>query len=379
MRLAALYDVHGNLPALEAVLAEVEREGVDTIVFGGDIAAGPFPRQTVDLVRSLDAVSIRGNTDWRRGGEWGAHDWVWDQLGPEACDWLTALPTHSVLGFVFFCHATPRSDIEIVTPATTDDELARILDGVEEELVVAGHTHMQQDRLVDRWRFVNPGSVGRPYEDAPGAYWAIVGDVVELRRTDYDLAAAAAATRASGHPLADALAEENVLRVPSREDGIAAFVQMTAWVQVGRVGRPHGRDGSFVVETASEDPRRFEPGATVWVGGVETRVVASKRAGGRPVISLEREVPRGAVLQVPAEDLPPPEDDAYYVFQLVGLSVEEEGGRPLGRVREVEPGVANDVLALDSGLALPLHEACVLEVDVEGGRILVARGFADAG
>ena len=346
---------------------------------GGDIAAGPFPRQTVDLVRSLDAVSIRGNTDWRRGGEWGAHDWVWDQLGPEACDWLTALPTHSVLGFVFFCHATPRSDIEIVTPATTDDELARILDGVEEELVVAGHTHMQQDRLVDRWRFVNPGSVGRPYEDAPGAYWAIVGDVVELRRTDYDLAAAAAATRASGHPLADALAEENVLRVPSREAGIAAFVQMTAWVQVGRVGRPHGRDGSFVVETASEDPRRFEPGATVWVGGVETRVVASKRAGGRPVISLEREVPRGAVLQVPAEDLPPPEEDAYYVFQLVGLSVEEEGGRPLGRVKEVEPGVANDVLALDSGLALPLHEACVLEVDVEGGRIVVARGFAEAG
>ena len=268
MRLAALYDVHGNLPALEAVLAEVEREGVDTIVFGGDIAAGPFPRQTVDLVRSLDAVSIRGNVDWRRGGEWGAHDWVWDQLGPEAGDWLTALPTHSVLGFVFFCHATPRSDIEIVTPATTDDELARILDGVEEELVVAGHTHMQQDRLVDRWRFVNPGSVGRPYEDAPGAYWAIVGDVVELRRTDYDLAAAAAATRASGHPLADALAEENVLRVPSREDGIAAFGKMTAWVQVGRVGRPHGRDGSFVVESASEDPRRFEVDATLLVDGV---------------------------------------------------------------------------------------------------------------
>ena len=124
--------MHGNLPALEAVLAEVDREGIDTIVFGGDIAAGPFPRQTVDLVRSLDAVSIRGNADWRRGGEWGAHEWVWDQLGPEASDWLTALPTHSALDFVFFCHATPRSDIEIVTPATTDDELARILSGVEQ-------------------------------------------------------------------------------------------------------------------------------------------------------------------------------------------------------------------------------------------------------
>jgi 16S rRNA processing protein RimM len=150
-------------------------------------------------------------------------------------------------------------------------------------------------------------------------------------------------------------------------------------VEVGRVGRPHGRDGSFVVESASEDPRRFQPGATLWVDGVEARVVASKRAGGRPVIALDREVERGAVLQVPASDLPPSEEDAYYVFQLVGLTVEEEGGRSLGRVHAVEPGVANDVIELDSGLALPLHEACVLEVDVDAGRIVVARGFAEAG
>jgi 16S rRNA processing protein RimM len=154
---------------------------------------------------------------------------------------------------------------------------------------------------------------------------------------------------------------------------------MTDLVRVGRVGRPHGRDGSFVVEEASEDPQRFEVGAELSVDGEPARVVASKRAGGRPVIALDREVPRGAVLEVPVAALPPPEEDTYYAFQLVGLSVEEEGGRPLGRVREVEPGVANDVLALDSGLALPLHEACVLEVDVEAGRILVARGFADAG
>jgi 16S rRNA processing protein RimM len=150
-------------------------------------------------------------------------------------------------------------------------------------------------------------------------------------------------------------------------------------IPVGRVGRPHGRDGSFVVEEASEDPRRFEVGAQLVVNGEGARVVTSKRAGGRPVIALDREVARGAVLQVPVDDLPPPEEDAYYVFQLVGLVVEEEDGRVLGRVREVEPGVANDVLALDSGLALPLHETCVLEVDVEGGRIVVARGFADAG
>ncbi len=145
------------------------------------------------------------------------------------------------------------------------------------------------------------------------------------------------------------------------------------------MGRPHGLDGSFVVENASEDPRRFEVGALLWVDGAEARVVASKRARGRPVIKLDREVPRGTVLEVPVADLPPPEEDAYYVFQLVGLAVEEEGGRELGRVLKVDPGVANDVLMLDSGVALPLHEACVLEVDVDGGRIVVARGFAEAG
>jgi 16S rRNA processing protein RimM len=151
------------------------------------------------------------------------------------------------------------------------------------------------------------------------------------------------------------------------------------FVTVGRVGRPHGRDGSFAVETASEDLQRFEVGAELWVDGEAARVVASKRAGGRPVIALDREVARGAALEVPEAALPPPAEDAYYVFQLVGLAVVEEGGRALGRVQAVEPGVANDVLELDSGLALPLHEACVLEVDVDRGRIVVTRGFADAG
>ena len=222
MRIAALYDVHGNLPALEAVLAEADREHVDAIVFGGDIAAGPFPKQTLALVRSLDAVCIRGNAD-RQNGEWGAHPWVCDQLGEEGVAWLEALPESVVLDGTFFCHATPRSDKEIVTPATPDGRLREILGGVAQELVIAGHTHMQQDRRVDRWRFVNPGSVGRPYEDAPGAYWAIVGEEIELRRTEYDLEATAEAVRASGHPLAAELAEENVLHVPSREQAIAAF------------------------------------------------------------------------------------------------------------------------------------------------------------
>lgn len=154
---------------------------------------------------------------------------------------------------------------------------------------------------------------------------------------------------------------------------------MTDRVVVGRVGRPHGIDGSFVVEGASDDPRWFEPGAALIADGATVRVTGSKRARGRPVIQLDRAVGRGTELCVRRADLPPPEDGSYYVFQLVGLRVEEEGGRELGRVSAVEPGVANDVLELDSGLALPLHEACVLDVDLGAGRVLVARGFAEAG
>jgi len=149
------------------------------------------------------------------------------------------------------------------------------------------------------------------------------------------------------------------------------------FVSVGRVGRPHGLDGSFVVEGASDEPARFAVDAELWVDGEPARVVASKRARGMPVIRLDRPVARGRELTVPAADLPAPEDDSYYVFQLVGLAVEEEGGRPLGRVTDIAPGVANDVLELDSGLALPMHEACICEIDLAAGRIVVARGFAD--
>jgi 16S rRNA processing protein RimM len=149
-------------------------------------------------------------------------------------------------------------------------------------------------------------------------------------------------------------------------------------VAVGRVGKPHGLDGAFVVEDASEDEERFASGATLFVDGEAAEIVESKRAGGRPVIRLDRSVERGAELQVPRESLPEPKPGEYYVFQLLGLAVEEEGGGELGRVVEVAPGPANDVLELDTGLALPLVDACVRQVDLDRGRILVTRGFTGA-
>ena len=151
-------------------------------------------------------------------------------------------------------------------------------------------------------------------------------------------------------------------------------------VPVGRVGKPHGLDGSFFVEGASTAEERFAKGRTLYVDGEPARIEASKQARCRPVIRLDRRPERGATLAVPRAELPPPaEEDTYYVFQLVGLAVEEEGGRVLGVVREVAEYPANDVLELDSGLALPFVEDCVRQVDVDGGRIVVARGYADPG
>jgi 16S rRNA processing protein RimM len=150
-------------------------------------------------------------------------------------------------------------------------------------------------------------------------------------------------------------------------------------VSVGRVGKPHGLDGGFFVEGASEREDVFAAGATVYVGGEVAKVVGSRRgAGGRPVIRLDRRVERGAELAVARSTLPQlDEEDEFYVFQLVGLSVEDESGRLLGRVREVLEYPGNDVLELDSGASLPLVEACVRQVDLTGRRIVVAVGFAD--
>jgi 16S rRNA processing protein RimM len=144
------------------------------------------------------------------------------------------------------------------------------------------------------------------------------------------------------------------------------------------VGKPHGLDGSFFVDGASERDDVFASGATLYVDGAAAQVVAVKRgSGGRPVIRLDRRVERGATLAVPRDSLPALAEDEYYAFQLVGLAVEEEGGRYIGRVVEVLDYPANDVLELDSGLSLPLVGACVRQVDLDGGRIVIAAGFAD--
>jgi 16S rRNA processing protein RimM len=154
---------------------------------------------------------------------------------------------------------------------------------------------------------------------------------------------------------------------------------MTRWIRVGRVGRRHGLEGSFVVEEASKDPARFAPGAHVYLGRELATVTDSKRAGGRLVVRLDCDAERGAALELPETELPRPEEGSWYAFQLVGLEVEEEGGRRLGKVVGVTPGVANDVLELAGGHALPMVSACLRSVDLEAGRILIARGFAEPG
>jgi putative phosphoesterase len=237
VRVAALYDVHGNLPALEAVLAEVEELAVDAVVVGGDVAIGPMPRATLERLLALGerALFLRGNGDREIAGDkfesglWGERTrWSAAQLERGQLAWLAALPdTQSVdvdgLGPVLFCHGSPRSDEEILTRISSEERVEAAVAGVSGRVVVCGHTHVQFERNVAGKRLVNPGSVGMPYEPQPGAYWALLGPDVEFRRTDYDLEAAAAAVRASGFPAAEEHAAENVLTVPSAEEATEQF------------------------------------------------------------------------------------------------------------------------------------------------------------
>ena len=233
MRVAALYDVHGNLPALEAVLAEVDAE---RILVGGDAVLGPMPKETLSLLRDRGATFIRGNCDrevatpgegdelWTRRARW-AHEQLDDEELAFLRDLRHPLPMEiDGLGEVLFCHGSPQSDEEILTAITPPKRLDPILDGVTQNLVVCGHTHAQFDRLVGDRRLVNAGSVGMAYEGEPGiAAWAILGPTVELRRTAYDVEAAAVLVRETGFPGADELVNEALLHPPSAEEVTAHF------------------------------------------------------------------------------------------------------------------------------------------------------------
>ena len=191
MRVAALYDIHGNLPALDAVLAEVD---ADVILIGGDFVLGPWPAETYERLRSLggDVRFIRGNADREpvdeKPGRAPAEltEFVRERLPEDAFAFLRLLPLTETIGPVLFCHATPRNDEEIFTRISPDERWAEALAGVDADVVVCGHTHIQFDRRIGDVRLVNAGSVGMPYEDEPGAYWALIdGTEIEFKRTEY--------------------------------------------------------------------------------------------------------------------------------------------------------------------------------------------------
>lgn len=212
MKVAALYDVHGMPHALEAVLADVEREHFDAVVFGGDVFCGPLPRETLELVRGVGSAQfVRGNC------ERDPDNRLRGKLGDEAIGWASAWPATLQLDGVLYCHATPFDDQTIITEASSEERFAQALEGITAHLVVAGHTHIQFRR--DRW--VNAGSVGMPYEGDVAAFWSVIGDDVEFRRTAFDVERAAADIRASDWPIADEFVSENLVAPPSRADAIA--------------------------------------------------------------------------------------------------------------------------------------------------------------
>jgi putative phosphoesterase len=231
MRVAVLNDVHGNLPALEAVLAEVASIEVDRIVCGGDVVSGPFPRESLDRLLEREAVFVRGNGDRDPAAVPPAYQeagrWVVNQLDPSALEFLRELPHSASLGGVLYCHGSPRDDNEILTRVSPDERFRAALAGVEESLVVGGHTHVQFERDVDGWRFVNAGSVGMPYEGRQGAFWALVDGVeAEFRHTPYGMDAAVVAIKASGYPGADDICA--TLVDPPNPDEVSAYFETVA-------------------------------------------------------------------------------------------------------------------------------------------------------
>ena len=214
MRVAALYDVHAMPWALEAVLAEVE---ADAIVFGGDYLYGPCPRETVAIVRSLDAQVLRGNCEDL------AEDWERGELEAGDLEWLQSLPLAVTVDGVLYCHAAPADNTPITTAETPDDAVAQIFAGHTGTIVI-GHTHHQFDRRVGDLRIVNAGSVGMAYEGDVAAYWTLLVDgEPKPMRTPFDVDRAVRETSASGWPHAQEFVAENLLQAVAREEAIASL------------------------------------------------------------------------------------------------------------------------------------------------------------
>lgn len=241
-RVAALYDIHGNLPALEAVMVAVDADGVDCVVIGGDVALGPMPRDVLDRLSGFGprAHYVRGNCDRIMVDAFDGRPitsvppsvrdnviWAAAQLDRRHRDFLASLPTTITIdvdsiGSVLFCHATPRSDEEIFTAQTPEDRLRPMVASTQEPIIVCGHTHMQFRRRLDATEIVNAGSVGMPF-GAPGAHWLRLGPGIELERTDYDLESAAARITRTSFPQAAEFAARYVLHPPSEAEMLAAF------------------------------------------------------------------------------------------------------------------------------------------------------------
>ena len=240
MRVAALYDIHGNLPALEAVLVEVRDAKPDAIVIGGDVVPGPMPRECLELLRALEIPMhcIPGNGErvvlaQRQGMEptevpeafRDVIRWNAEQLSDNDVKWIASWPRTLSLDDVLFCHASPRNDVDVFTRQTPAEKIAPLFANLGERLVVCGHTHIQCDRMVGKTRVVNAGSVGMSFQGS-GAFWLSLGSVVELRRTEYDLVDAAQRIRATSYPQAEMFAEKNVLQPPAEEQMLAAYANV---------------------------------------------------------------------------------------------------------------------------------------------------------
>ena len=245
MRVATLYDIHGNLRALEAVLAEVETFAPDRILIGGDVALGPMPRETMELLATLGerVVYLRGNCDremvaalggeFARSSPWGARTrWAAERCTIAQMQRLGNLPTTLLfnidgLGEVLFCHGSPRRDDEILTRVSPAARLRAALTGRAHSRVVHGHTHVQYERTVERTHWICPGSVGLPYEDEPGARWATFGPDVTLRVTPYDIERTIADVRAARFPDAEEFIEK-YLRQPFGPDHASTYFESLA-------------------------------------------------------------------------------------------------------------------------------------------------------